>query len=103
MNNLIDTPIWQLTPRQLFALQEEWLKLQRQEEQPAPKTKQWMTLDEASVYLNRAKSTLYKYVNEWAAMGAVSKVGGVLLVNIDKVIAISATPPKKTKRNFRIA
>lgn len=99
MNNL-DVPIWQLTPRQLFELQEEWFSKMSKQEEPKP-VKVWVTLDEASAYLNRAKSTLYKYIADWQAQGAVSKVGGITLVNLDKIISLSATKPKQTKRNYK--
>lgn len=101
MNNL-DVPIWQLTPRQLFELQQQWLenfqKVSKKEE--AKPVKVWVTLDEASSYLNRAKSTLYKYITDWQAQGAVSKVGGITLVNLEKIISLSAIKPKQTKRNY---
>ena len=98
MNNL-DTPIWQLTPRQLFELQQEWFSKLPKKEETKP-VKVWVTLDEASVYLGRAKSTLYKYMADWQAQGAVSKVGGITLVNLDKIISLSATKPKQIKRNY---
>ena len=33
MNAMLDTPIWQLTPRQLFELQDEWVKRMPQQQQ----------------------------------------------------------------------
>ena len=97
--NYLDTPIWQLTPRQLFELQQQWFSQTPKQEEAKP-VKVWVTLDEASSYLNRAKSTLYKYMAEWQMQGAVSKVGGITLVNLEKIISLSAIKPKQTKRNY---
>lgn len=96
----LDTPIWQLTPRELFTMQAQWMKDFQKVQEPKPE-KVWVTVDEASKKLGRAKSTLYKYMAEWLTQGAVSKVGGVTLINLDKIITQSASKPKITKRNYK--
>ena len=58
---MLDTPIWQLTPRQLFELQEEWAKRMPQQQQAEPVTA-WVTVDQASEELGRSKATIYRYI-----------------------------------------
>ncbi len=97
MNALLDTPIWQLTPRQLFALQDEHMKRSTPQAQPIKEPKKWVTLDEAAKIINRAKASLYRYMQDWDKIGAVSKIGGVTLVNIEIITKASTN---KNKRQF---
>lgn len=99
---MLDTPIWQLTPRQLFDLQDEYIKRSRPQEQPKqePKRSGWVTLAEAADILDRAKASLYRYMQEWEKLGAVSKVGGVTQINIDIIRSNKQKQYKQTKRQF---
>lgn len=96
--SLLDTPIWQLTPRELFKLQEEWKKQTQTEPQPtdvAPE-KEWVTIEVASEALGRSKGTIYRYINEGKMHSKV--IGCVTFVNILKP---KETQYKRTKRQFR--
>lgn len=104
--NALDTPIWQLTPRELFAMQEQWLN-EWYKKQSQPKTEEeWVTLERASELLDRAKTTLYRYMAKWEAIGAVRKIGGVTQVNIKTIgargIKVANTNRyKNTKRTYK--
>lgn len=103
--NALDTPIWQLTPRELFAMQEQWLnEWYKRQSQSQPKTEEeWVTLERASELLDRAKTTLYRYMPKWEAIGAVRKIGGVTQVNIKTIGARGikvANAYKNTKRTY---
>lgn len=96
MNTLmLDTPIWQLTPRQLFELQEEWQKnLMPKQQELAPEV-EWVTVEKASELLNRSKVTIYRWVNEGKMLS--KNIGSMMLVNIKRETKKEYKP---TKRKF---
>ena len=94
---MLDTPIWQLTPRQLFELQEEWAK--RMPQQQAEPVKAWVTVEQASEELGRSKATIYRYIKNGMLESKV--VGFIQFVNIEKSMTHKQTKQfKNTKRDF---
>lgn len=88
---LLDTPIWQLTPRQLFQLQEEWsAKLPPQ--QPAHFA-EWLPVKEAGKILGRSDKTIYRWIEQGRIKSKI--IGFVKFVNIAEEVK-----NKKTKRQF---
>lgn len=93
---MLDTPIWQLTPRQLFELQEEWAKRMPQQ---AEQVTAWVTVDQASEELGRSKATIYRYIKN--GMLETKVVGFIQYVNITASMKQKQTKQyKKVKRNF---
>lgn len=100
--NAFDIPIWQLTPRQFFELQEEYAKRSCQQQEPMQQKpeKEWLRLDELAEVLDRKKTSLYRYIPEWEKIGAISKVAGVILVNIKKLRTTKQYINNRTKRQI---
>lgn len=95
---MLDTPIWQLTPRQLFELQEEWAKRIPQQ-QTQESVKEWMTVEQASEELGRSKATIYRYIKNGQLDAKV--IGFIQFVNIKNSMKSKQTKQyKQTKRDF---
>lgn len=96
MNTMLDTPIWQLTPRQLFELQEQWSKRMPQQEE-----KKLFTVEEVAKKFNKSKATIYRYLEKQPT--AKKQIGNTIFVVIENLLQTPTTKTyKKTKRSFTI-
>lgn len=96
MNTMLDTPIWQLTPRQLFELQEQWAKRMPQQEE-----KKFYTVEEVAQKFNKSKATIYRYLEKQPS--AKKQIGNTIFVVIENLLQTPTTKTyKKTKRSFTI-
>lgn len=96
MNAMLDTPIWQLTPRQLFELQEQWAKRMPQQEE-----KKLFTVEEVAKKFNKSKATIYRYLEKQP--NAKKQIGNTIFVVIENLLQTPTTKTyKKTKRSFTI-
>ena len=98
MNTMLDTPIWQLTPRQLFALQEEWAKRTPQQQQ---EQKKLYTVEEVAQKFNKSKTTIYRYLEKQP--NAKKQIGNTIFVVIENLLQTPQQKQyKKTKRSFTL-
>lgn len=98
MNTMLDTPIWQLTPRQLFELQEQWSKRMPQQQQ---EQKKLYTVEEVAQKFNKSKATIYRYLEKQPS--AKRQIGNTIFVEIENLLQTPQTKTyKKTKRSFTI-
>lgn len=98
MNAMLDTPIWQLTPRQLFELQEEWAKRMPQQQQ---EQKKLYTVEEVAKKFNKSKATIYRYLEKQPT--AKKQIGNTIFVVIENLLQTPTTKTyKKTKRSFTL-
>lgn len=96
MNTMLDTPIWQLTPRQLFELQDEWVKRMPQQEE-----KKLFTVEEVAQKFNKSKATIYRYLEKQPS--AKRQIGNTIFVEIENLLQTpTAKNYKKTKRSFTL-
>jgi DeoR/GlpR family transcriptional regulator of sugar metabolism len=97
MNTMLDTPIWQLTPRQLFELQEEWAKRMPQQREE----KKLFTVEEVAQKFNKSKATIYRYLEKQPS--AKRQIGNTIFVVIENLLQTpTAKTYKKTKRSFTL-
>lgn len=95
---MLDTPIWQLTPRQLFQLQEEWAKKMPQQQQ---EEKKLFTVEEVAQKFNKSKATIYRYLEKQPS--AKKQIGNTIFVVIENLLQTPTTKTyKKTKRSFTL-
>lgn len=93
---MLDTPIWQLTPRQLFELQEQWSKRMPQQEE-----KKLLTVEEVAQKFNKSKATIYRYLEKQPT--AKRQIGNTIFVVIENLLQTPTTKTyKKTKRSFTL-
>lgn len=93
---MLDTPIWQLTPRQLFELQEQWAKKMPQQEQ-----KKLYTVEEVAQKFNKSKATIYRYLEKKPS--AKRQIGNTIFVVIENLLQTPQQKQyKKTKRSFTL-
>lgn len=93
---MLDTPIWQLTPRQLFELQEQWAKRMPQQEE-----KKLYTVEEVAKKFNKSKATIYRYLEKQPA--AKRQIGNTIFVAIENLLQTPQQKQfKKTKRSFTL-
>ena len=96
MNTMLDTPIWQLTPRQLFELQEQWAKRMPQQEE-----KKLFTVEEVAQKFNKSKATIYRYLEKQPS--AKRQIGNTIFVVIENLLQTPQQKQyKKTKRSFTL-
>lgn len=95
---MLDTPIWQLTPRQLFKLQEEWFKEMPQQPTTQQPTTEWVPVDKASELFGRSKASIYRWIQSGRI--ASKEIGCITLVNVKNCIKKEF---KATKRTFKTA
>ena len=95
---MLDTPIWQLTPRQLFELQEQWAKRMPQQQQ---EEKKLYTVEEVAQEFNKSKATIYRYLEKQPS--AKQQIGNTIFVVIENLLQTPTTKTyKKTKRSFTL-
>lgn len=85
----LDTPIHLLTPRQLFAMQKEWIEENPREVKPsAEKTERWYvnSIAELAKILGTSVPTLYRMKHDGLLDEAISQYGRWMCIDVNKVI-----------------
>lgn len=84
----LDTPIYHLTPRQLFDMQKEYMAMQEKEEKPKPEqTPRYINnVEELAKVLGTSKSTIWKMKSEGLLDGAYSQHGKWIVFDTEKII-----------------
>lgn len=90
----LDTPIYQLTPRQFFQMQQEFMAMQepkvedKKEEKPsrADVPKYLNSIDDLAKFLGCSKSTIYNMKSEGVLDDAISQYGRWMVFDVEKII-----------------
>ena len=88
----LDTPIYQLTPRQLFQMQQEYMAMQepkvekKKEEVKAGVPKYLNAIDDLAKFLGCSKSTIYNMKSEGVLDDAISQYGRWMVFDVEKII-----------------
>lgn len=84
----LDTPIYQLTPRQLFQMQKEFMAMQEPKVEPkAANTPKYINnVEELAKFLGTSKSTIWKMKSEGLLDGAYSQCGKWIVFDVEKII-----------------
>lgn len=88
----LDTPIYQLTPRQLFQMQQEYMAMQepkvekKKEEVKAGVPKYLNSIDDLAKFLGCSKSTIYNMKSEGVLDDAISQYGRWMVFDVEKII-----------------
>lgn len=98
----LDTPIYQLTPRQLFEMQKEYMALAEPKDEPkASEFPRYINnVEELAKFLGCSKSTIYKMKGEGLLEGAYSQYGKWMVFDVEAIIEKFKSSPKKCRKQW---
>lgn len=85
----LDTPIYQLTPRQLFEMQKEYMALQeqpKQETKVAEVPRYLNSVEDLAKFLGCGKSTIYKMKADGLLDEAISQYGKWIVFDVKAIL-----------------
>lgn len=98
----LDTPIYQLTPRQLFEMQKEYMALVEPKEEP--KSSEYPryinNVEELAKFLGTSKSYIYKMKSEGLLDGTFSQHGKWIVFDVDAIIEKFKENPKRCRKQW---
>ena len=86
----LDTPIYQLTPRQLFEMQTCWQEstAPKKEKPPIQEKRLVRTIDELARAIQASPSTCYRMKKAGLLDSAISQFGRWMVIDVDAVLEI---------------
>ncbi|MDE7081641.1 MAG: DUF3853 family protein [Muribaculaceae bacterium] len=96
----LDTPIYQLTPRQLFEMQTSWNESCAPKQAKPSRPEKWLVrnIEELAQAIQASPSTCYRMKKAGLLDSAISQFGRWMVIDVDEVLEIFRLSNIKKKR-----